>query len=204
MTILFLIVFIIGIYSLIQHRLNIKKAADYSENALFPSNKEEFRHILIPNEWKEMQPLSKNSRSYQWVKWGTNIIFVILIILLIVVLTSELLGPPILSFSYIFFNLIALVKHQGSFYILSDGLILDGKYISAKEIKHYEVEKIVRWHSLYGLHDRVNNGYKLSFKKKNGFMGSSFVVIEDEEHLKRIQSYLADLSIPLVETESSQ
>ncbi|WP_449538732.1 hypothetical protein [Ferdinandcohnia sp. Marseille-Q9671] len=188
--IFFTIVYILGVYYLIQYRLSIKKAVDISKDALFPRTEEEFRSILIPNEYKEMEPLTKTTKSYKFVKWGTTIVIVILLGLLIVVLTTDFLGSSFFSMAYLFFVLLSAVQHRGNLFLLQKGIILQGRYFPYSRVKEYEVEQIVRWHDLYGMHDRVNFSYKLTIKVKSLLPFINFVVIEDPAHLDRILTLL--------------
>lgn len=197
---LFILIFIKGIAYLIQYRLNIKKAVEMSSAALYPKAKKEFQHILIPNEWKEMEPLSKNTKTYKYVKWGTFFALLLLLILLIMVLATDWLKSSFFSSAYLFFILISSVKHKSCFYVLSDGVILDGRYYSTQHIHSYKTEKIIRWHELYGYSTRVDNGYKLSIKAKGTlFWTKKYVVIENQEQLEQIESLLGDLGIKKVE-----
>ncbi|HZH62690.1 MAG TPA: hypothetical protein VEY70_24640, partial [Metabacillus sp.] len=192
--------FIMGITYLIQYRLNIKKAAEMANDAVYPKVKRDYQHILIPNEWKEMEALSKNAKTYKYVKWGTFIALLLLFILLIMVLVTDWLKSSFFSSAYLFFILISSVKHKSCFYILSDGIILDGRYYSTQHIHSYKTEKIIRWHELYGYSTRVDNGYKLSIKVKGTlFSTTTFIVIENQEQLKQIESLLGELVIKKVE-----
>lgn len=201
--IIFSVIFIISVYYLIQYRLNLKKAADIAEKALFPRSEEEYRGILIPIEWKEMLPLSKHTKSYQYVKWGTVLALILLSIVLYMIVTTDLIGSSFFSLSYIFFAILNAIKHQGNLYILPKGLILNGKYFSSTNIKYYEVEKIIRWHELYGLDDRVNNAYKLTFKVKNQLFQPNCFVIEKSEDLDKIHGLLERQKIPRYTTKVS-
>lgn len=193
--ILFSAIFILGVYYLIQYRLNIKKAADYTKDALFPRSEEDFHKVLIPSEWKEMQPLSKTSKSYLYVKWGTAGAIVLLLALLVVVLTTDLIGSSFFSFAYFFFAIISLVHHKGNLYLLANGIILHGRYYPFHKVKSYEVEQIVRWHELYGLSDRLNNSFKLSIKVKSWLPQQSLVVIEEISDVERIIQFFEDNGI---------
>ncbi|RFB10199.1 hypothetical protein DZB84_23025 [Bacillus sp. HNG] len=186
LNIFFTIVYILGVYYLIQYRMSIKKAVDLSKEALFPQTEEEFRGILIPTEYKEMEPLSKSTRSYKFVKWGTVVAIVVLLGLLIVILTTDFLGSSFFSMAYLFFVIISAIRHRGNLFILPKGIILQGRYFSYSRVKEYEVERIVRWHDLYGINDRMNFSYKLTIKVKGFFPLVNFVVVEKEEHLEKI------------------
>lgn len=189
--IIFIIIFITCIAYIIQYRMNIKKAAEMSTQALFPRTEREFNSILIPAEWKEMQPISKHSRSYQYVKWATLAALILLFILLVVVLTTDWIESSLFSSAYLFFILIKSVQHKGCLFILSKGVIINGKFYHPNQISSYQTEKIIRWHELYGYSTRVDNGYKLTlFHKKSWLNPSSYVVVENEEHLKKITSFL--------------
>ncbi|MCV9887149.1 hypothetical protein [Metabacillus halosaccharovorans] len=197
--ILYIVIFIMGIGYLIQYRLNIKKAAEMSQDALFPKRQTDFQHILIPTEWKEMEPLSKNAKTYQYVKWGTFFALVLLFILLIMVLATDWLKSSFISSAYLFFILISAVKHKSCFYVLADGIILDGRYYSTQQIQSYKTEKIIRWHELYGYSTRVDNGYKLSVKVKGTLIFTTkYVVIENQEQVNKIQSLFDEQGIAKV------
>ncbi|MEH7013295.1 hypothetical protein V7087_21210 [Neobacillus niacini] len=184
---LFSLFYILGVYYLISYQLKIKKAADSAREAIFPKTKSEFDSILIPTEWKEMEPLTKKTKSYRLVKWGTITALVLLSLLLWMVISTNWIKSSFFTLAYLFFAIINLIHHRGNLYILQRGLILFGKYYSFKRVNYYEVEKIVRWHELYGLDSSVNNGYKLTIIfKKQLFSSSKFVVIKDFEHLKQI------------------
>ncbi|WP_234987320.1 hypothetical protein [Bacillus sinesaloumensis] len=173
-------------YYLIQYRNSIEKAVDLSKQAIFPQTKQEFQSILIPTEFKEMEPLSKSTKSYKIVKWGTVAAIFILIGLLIVVFTTDYLRSSIFSLSYFFFAIITAVRHRGNLFLLPDGIILQGRYFSYNRVKEYEVEQIVRWHDLYGLEDRLNFSYKLTVKVKGFFPLVNYVAVENEDHLNKI------------------
>lgn len=196
--------FIVSIYFIIQYRQNLRVAASRSKDALYPANRTEMDGILIPPEWRRMEPLSKQTKSYQYVKWATIITLVLLTVLLTFALTTDILHSSFLSFAYLFFTFIRFIKHKGNLYILSDGLILNGKIYSFYQIKYFETEQIVRWHELYGLDYRVNNRYKLSFKIKHQ-LTSPYFVIESEDELNRIVSILSEYGISRsVENDTSK
>ncbi|MFZ3589444.1 hypothetical protein ACOI1C_09215 [Bacillus sp. DJP31] len=90
--ILFSVMYILGAYYLIIYRLNLKKAADLSMGALYPKKEEEFSSILLPIGWKEMEPLTKEKKSYQFVKWGTPLALGLLTVLVVIVLSTDWLG----------------------------------------------------------------------------------------------------------------
>lgn len=171
---------------MIQYRLSLKKAVDLSTEALFPQMEDEFRGILIPSGFKEMEPLSTSTKSYKFVKWGTVVAIVVLLGILIVFLTTDFLGSSFFSMAYLFFVIISAVRHRGNLFLLPKGIILQGRYFSYRQIKEYEVERIVRWHDLYGIADRLNFSYKLTIKVKRFFPLVNFVVVEKEEHLEKI------------------
>ncbi|MCC3358553.1 hypothetical protein [Bacillus sp. REN16] len=186
LNILFTIIFILGVYYLIQYRMSIKKAVDLSKEALFPQTEEEFQGILIPTEYKEMEPLSKSTKSYKFVKWGTVIASVVLLGILMVILTTDFLGSSFFSMAYLFFAIISAIRHRGNLFLLPKGIILQGRYFSYSRVREYEVERIVRWHDLYGINDRMNFSYQLTIKVKGFFPLVNFVVVENEAHLEKI------------------
>ncbi|WP_077210527.1 hypothetical protein [Bacillus dakarensis] len=190
------LLFILGVYHLVRYRLNLKKAAELSKSSLFPLEEDEFRSILIPAEWKEMEPIKKSSRSYQFVKWGTVAALILLTLLLWIVITTDLLGTSFFSFAYLFFVIISAVKHRGNLFILPNGIILNGRYFFAPSIKSYEIEKIIRWHELYGLHPRVDNAYKLTLNVKGNLFHNNYVVVDDPAHLIKIIDLLEQQGIP--------
>ncbi|WML39939.1 hypothetical protein RCG19_22700 [Neobacillus sp. OS1-2] len=189
-TFIFTILFIGGIYYLIRNLVNLKIAADLSAEALYPTNENEFAGIIIPNEWKQMEPLTKNTKSYQYVKWGTLTVLLVLTILLVIVLTTDWIGPPYFSLATLLFLLINSIRHQGNFFILQKGIILNGKFVSFNQIKHCETEQIVRWHALYGLDSKVNNAFRLTIRLKRTFVQPQFLVVENAVQLKKISSIL--------------
>ena len=146
-----------------------------------------------------MEPLKKNTKSYQFVKWGTLAVLVLLIGLLWIVFTTEWLDSSFLSSAYLFFIIIHAVRHRGNLFILPKGLILNGKYYHSSKIKHYETEKIVRWHELYGLHSRLNNAYKLTIEMKKMVFQPDFVVIEDLGQLEKIIALLDQQGIQRIQ-----
>jgi hypothetical protein len=180
----------LGVIYLLWYRLNLKKAAEMAKEAVFPRQNAEFSSILIPTEFKEMKPLTKNTRSYQIVKWGTVAVCILFSALLWMVYATNWLQASFLNLIYLFCVILSWIHHPGNFYILSKGLIVNGRYFTFNRIKKYETEKIVRWHDLYGLESRVNNAYKFTIKLKNGFFQPNYVVIEDLSHLEKIISLL--------------
>ncbi len=196
--VLFTIIFLFGIGYLIRYRLNLKKAAELTKGAQYPKNKSEFASILIPTEWKEMEPLTKLTKSYQFVKWATVTALLLLAGLAWIVLATDWLNSAFFTIAYLFFWMISSIQHRGNLYLLPNGLIMNGKYYSIHQIKHYETEQIVRWHELYGLDPRVNNAYKLTIKSKRRFQ-SHFFIVEDCNHLEQIQTILEKQGIHRVE-----
>ncbi|MGE7625105.1 hypothetical protein ACQKMD_19375 [Viridibacillus sp. NPDC096237] len=188
--IIFTIIFVLGVYLLIRYRLNLSKAVQLSKNALFPTKEDDFNSLLSPTEWKEMEPLSKNTKSYLFVKWGTPVALILLALLLWFVLMTDVLGSSSFSIASLFLVIITVIKHPGNLFILTSGLIFDSKYYSFNQIKGYEVEKISRWHELYGLDPKVNNGYKFSLKIKNKPFSPNFIVVKDHENLSKIVDLL--------------
>lgn len=176
--------------------ISLKKAAETSKESLFPVKKDEYQSILIPHEWKEMEPINKNSKSYQLAKWGTFAALILLSLLILVVLTTDWLNTSFISFAYFFFVIISAIKHRGNLFILPKGIILNGRYFSNASIKFYEIEKIIRWHELYGLHSRVDNAYKITIKVKGNFFHNHFVVMENPAYLVKIINLLDQQGIP--------
>lgn len=184
---LFLTIFIFGVFYLIRYQVNLKRAAEISQHALFPKTEREFASVLIPAEWKEMEPLTKSTKSYLYVKWGTAAALLLVTILLGVSLVTDWFETSLFSFVYFFFVIIRAIPHRGNLFIFQEGLILNGRYYSNNQIRSYEVEEVVRWHELYGLDDRVNYGYKLTFHvKKLRLLEANYVVVAEQEHLDRI------------------
>ncbi len=77
-----------------------------------------------------MAPLTKNTRAYQLVKWGTVAAIFFLIVLLGVVVLTNWLDASYFSVVYLFLLIISAVKHKGNLYVTSNGIILHGKYYS--------------------------------------------------------------------------
>jgi hypothetical protein len=200
---LFGVIFISGIYYLVRYRLSLRKAAESAPAAVYPQSKEEFSGILLPGEWLEMEPLNKQSRSYQVVKWGTYAALALLITLLGVVLATDWLETQFFMVSYLFFMILSAIRHRGNFFILPKGVILNSRYYSFSEIKFYETEKIVRWHELYGLDQRADNGFKLTFKIKTKWLQPNYVVIQHPEQLNRITDLLKKQGVAGMEKEAS-
>ncbi|WP_409252965.1 hypothetical protein V1502_03275 [Bacillus sp. SCS-153A] len=199
----FLLIFGLGIYHLLRYRLNLKKAAETSKEALFPTSKKELSSILLPGEWLEMEPLTKDSTSYRVVKWGTLAALVLLTLLLWVILFTNWVDTMFFSISYLFFLIISAVRHRGNFFVLPGGIILNARYYHFSEIKIYEAEKIIKWHELYGLDPRANNGYKLSFKIKNKLFQPNFLVIQHQEQMEKIWGLLEENGVSGVKKEAS-
>lgn len=196
MNILFSSIYILCVFYLINHQVNLKKAAQSAKDAIYPKTESEFDSILIPTEWKAMEPLTKKTKSYQLVKWGTIISLILLSFILWIVLFTTWLESSIFTLAYIFFVILKLIHHRGNLYILPKGLILFGKYYSLNQVKNYTIEKIVIWHELYGLDPSVNNGYKLSINIKKKFNSySKFVVIKDVDHLNKMINLLEENGI---------
>ncbi|WP_312474515.1 hypothetical protein [Neobacillus sp.] len=189
-TVLFTVLFIIGNYYLIRNLVNLKMAADASKAALYPITESEFDGIIIPNEWKQMEPITKKTKSYRYVKWGTIASLGLLTILLVMVLTTDWFGSSYFSLAYLFFIIMKSVRHRGNLFILPKGIILNGKLVSYNQIKHYETEQIVRWHALYGLDEKVNNAFKLTFRLKRTIFDPPFIVVKNVEQFEHINGLL--------------
>ncbi len=203
-TIIFTAIFITGVFYLFRNLLNLKMAAEVSKDALYPKTETEFAGIIIPPEWKQMEPLSKKTKSYRFVKWGTISALGLLTVLLVIVLTTDWLRSSNLSLAYLFFVIIHSVRHRGSLFILPKGIILNGKFVFFHQIKHYETEQIVRWHRLYGLDEKVNNAYKLTFKLKRTIFQPELVVIRTAAQLDQITSLLHQKGVRCKENLSNQ
>lgn len=204
-SIFYIVIFILSVSYLIRFRLNIKKAAEIANEALYPRKEDEFASILIPLEWKEMGPLSKKTKSYQYVNWGTFAALVLLVVLLGIVLSTNWLGTDFLNLAFIFFLIINAVRHQGNLFILPKGIIMNGKYYSSNQIKSYESEQIIRWHELYGLDSRVNNAYKLTINVKKMFIQPDYIVVKDRTYLEKINALLEQQGISgLIKTDQSK
>ncbi len=199
----FTLLFIFGVYYLLRNSYNIAIAAERSKEALYPGTEEEYKNIFPASENKEMEPLTKDTRTYRFVQWGTAVAIVLLGILFVYVITTDL-HFSFLTAANLFGFIIFLVRLPGNFYIHSDGLILNGKFFSPRKIKGYSVEKIVRWHELYGLHPGMNNGYKLTLHFRKGFVFHHFVVIRELEELKKVEKYLHDLGIYELNKEQNE
>lgn len=205
-TIIFVAILIIGIYYLIRKFFNLKKAINLARKAMFPVTEEEFSSVLIPREWKTASRLFNQTKSYQLVKWGTIVALIILGVLIVLVVYIDWLSSSLFSSAYLFYMLLNAIKHPGNFFIVPHGIILDSKFIASSEIKDYSVEKIVRWHALYGLDSRADNGYKLSFNF-NGLSPEDYVVITEKKELKMVTELLdaqgIELKIELDESASA-
>ncbi|WP_253701165.1 hypothetical protein [Bacillus sp. FJAT-29814] len=175
---------------MLRNLLNLKKAAEQANSALYPIHESEFAEIIVPVEWKPMEPLSKNAKSYRYVKWGTLAALVLLSVLLVVVVTTDILTSAYLSMGYLFFAIINGVRHRGSLFILPKGIILNGKFVSYHQIKHYQTEQIVRWHDLYGLDPKVNNAYKLTITLKRTWFQPQYLVVATAGQLGKITTLL--------------
>ncbi|MED4205455.1 hypothetical protein [Neobacillus mesonae] len=180
----------IGIFYLVRNLVNLKMTAAVSKDALYPKTEEEFAGIIIPIEWKEMEPISKKTKSYRYVKWGTIAVLCTLIVLLVIALTTDWLRESYISLASLLFLVLNAVRHPGSLYILPKGIILNGKFVFFHEIKHFETEQIVRWHHLYGLDEKVNNAYKLTFKLKRTIFQPEILVVRTAAQLEQITSLL--------------
>lgn len=142
-----------------------------------------------------MVPFTKGTKSYQYVKWGTMVALILLTVLLWIVLATDWLGSAYFSAAYLFIAIISAIKHPGNLFVLPKGLILNGKYYSVNQIKYYEIEKIIRWHELYGLDSRVNNAYKVTIKAKKKLVQPNFVVVNGLEHFEQIILFLEEVGI---------
>lgn len=191
----FTVFFLVVICSIIKYRFNLKKAAELSVTALYPNDTNTHLRILVPVEWKEMEPLSKDTKSYKIVNWVTIFAALLLMILLGIVIATDWLDSSFLSTAYGIFVLIRFVKHQGNMYILPNGIILNSRFFSFRQLKGFEVEKIVRWHELYGLDDRLNNAYKLTFLFKKRLLVSNYFVVQDHLHLETVADMLKALGL---------
>lgn len=187
---LFISIFIVGVYYIIRYRFNLKKAVVSSKTAMYPQEPGEFTSILLPGEWKEMEPLDDRSKSYRFVKWGTSAVLMLLLLQLWVVLATDWLDTSFFSAAYLFFVIISAVRHRGNFFILSEGIILNARYYSFSQITYYKTEKVSLGHELYGLDSRVDNGFKLTFNIKNKLFHPDYVIVEDRENLDKITSML--------------
>ncbi|WHY75414.1 hypothetical protein QNH20_14805 [Neobacillus sp. WH10] len=187
---IFTLIFIYGIYYLILNLLNLKKAADVSKEAIYPIKESDFAGIIIPNEWKQMEPLSKNTKSYRYVTWGTLAALIMLLLLFLIVVSSDRIGSSYFSLAYLFFIIINSIRHRGNLFILPKGIILNGKFVFFNQIKHVETEQIVRWHNLYGLDSKINNAYKLTIKLKRTLFQPNFLVVEKAAQLEQISALL--------------
>ncbi|WP_240189768.1 hypothetical protein [Bacillus sp. P14.5] len=108
---------------------------------------------------------------------------------------NRLAGLSFFFTVYFFFIIISAIKHRGNFFILPKGIILNARYYPVSEVKHYEIEKIKRWHELYGLDERADNGYKLSFKIRNKVIQPNYVIIENDEQLGKIKGLLEEKGV---------
>lgn len=116
-----------------------------------------------------MQPLTKNTKSYQYVKWGTVVAIILLMVLLVIVLSTDWLGSSYFSVGYLFLAIITAIRHRGNLYICSTGIILNNKFYASNQIQSYQTEKIIRWPELYGLNPRLNNAFKLTLFRRKVF-----------------------------------
>ena len=191
----FSIIYLICIIYMISYRLNIKKAVERSVEAYYPSAHSTLDNILVPDRWEPMIPLDKRSKSYRIVHWGTPALILLMSILFILVFGMDFLHGSFINFGYIFFTFLVMIRHQGNIYLLNDGVILNGRFFSWNKVKGYRVEKIVKWHELYGLDDRLNNSYKVSLLLKRGIFQPNYVVLTEECDMKTAVQLLEDKGI---------
>lgn len=190
-----LLLFIFGVYYLLRNLYHVTAGIRRVEEALYPGGEEEMKHILIPNEWKEMKPLHRDTKTYRIVQWGTVAALFALGILFVVAVVVDLNPALLPTFLYLFLAILLAVKHPGNLYILPDGMILNGRYLPTGLIRGYKTEEIVRWHELYGLDPRINNKYKLTVVLRRRFFTTKFFVVTEREELQKIERSLRKMGI---------
>lgn len=199
-----ILMFLICSTYLIRHFISVHKAVELSRRVIFPATETEYKRILLPGgQWEEMQTLSRKTKSYQVVKWGTILSILVMLAFTIFTVTDEQRTFSFITIGYVFFSFIELVKHPGNFYLLEEGFIINGKFYRYDQVVEWKAEKVVRWSELYGLDDRVNHGYKWSVKVKRTLFQPSFVVIEDDETLNQVVDLLEKhTSTPVIQAEA--
>ncbi|KUP08609.1 hypothetical protein Q73_05305 [Bacillus coahuilensis m2-6] len=179
------VVSLFTIYFAINSIVHLKKTMVASKSSYFP-NEPEMKSILFPNEWEQMEPVNENSSSYKWVIRGNLIAIVMTIVIYIILLKY---GPVNLSTLPLFLYIITTVftgfnQRVRNLYIVEHGLIVKNKLYNKEKISFIEIEKIIKWHPLYGLSQEINNGYRIKIVKRLS-LASDIVVITEDKVLDR-------------------
>ncbi|MEI5907480.1 hypothetical protein WAK64_10465 [Bacillus spongiae] len=179
---------------LIYYQYQIRKAMQLTEEALFPQ-KDQYEKVLTPYAWTEMRPLTKDAKSYKYYNWLTVVIVLLLIAMFYFVFIDKTIQGNVIVTSYLLLSMTNLIRLPASFYLIPNGLILNGFFYPWSKINSYEVERIVKWHSMYGLHEKINNGYCVRFQIKKRWLRPQPIVISDYETFHFINNYLIERGI---------
>ncbi|WP_243290462.1 hypothetical protein [Bacillus sp. FJAT-47783] len=188
-TYLFLTLYLLGIGYIIFYRYQLKVSVEKIRNALDTNKIPHFQSIRIPVDWKEMEQLEKRAKGYRLAHWLTiGLISIMTTILFLVIKFKSLDEISLLMLSFVLSLHISSVLQRGNFYLLPDGLVINSMFYSWDAVQLVRVEKIVKWHELYGLDDAINDGFKLTVRVKRKLFQPQYIVVTEEEELNEMVS----------------
>jgi hypothetical protein len=182
----FIVLFVFCMSYIIRQHKRLKMAIHLSRNAHFPITEDEYDGIRTAPGWKGMEPLTEESKGYRQVRLLTFLAIILMSSIVTIIIFTDWFDAAFLNIVYMFIPIMSLIKHHGSFFLLQKGIVFQGFFYPWGSIEYYEIEKIIKWHDLYGYHDKVNNGYKLSIKVKGKFTKPSYIVISNREVLDKV------------------
>lgn len=175
---------------LIRYNFQLRNAINLSQEALYPSN-EDYHAIRFLPEMKTEKPLKKDSRGYRLVQWTTVLTICLFVVFVIVTFTTNWFHSSYFTLSVFFYLFTKSIKLQDSFFIVKEGIVMNGNFHHYTAIDSFGIEEIKKWHKFYGLHEDVNHGYHLEIKlKKRLFSKKYSIIITDKVVLQKIATFL--------------
>ncbi|WP_335869510.1 hypothetical protein [Bacillus sp. 2205SS5-2] len=187
---IFYVLLFIGVFiQVIYYRYQLRSSVYLTKQAIFPMEQAQYETIRIAPEWNAMQPFTSTSKRYKWINIITLLILAFVGFLGYFVFIDQAIQEQFILVIYLLASVPGWMKQPGNIYIVKKGVILHGLFYRWSEVKSYEVEKVVKWHSLYGYHEKVNNGYLLKVRIKRKWLQPEAVVFSDKKRLDEALSY---------------
>lgn len=183
-----IVVYGIGVGYIIYFRYQLKISAEKVER----EGGITYQSLCQQNSWKKSQPLLKNTRDYKMIHWLAIIIPSLFGLTVIGTLLIDRLGVSFFINANMFLlYTLPLFTTKAYFYFFQDGVIINGVCYAWEKLESVQVEKITKWHPLYGLNKDINDGYRIVIHVKRKFFNKHYMIVTDQEEkddiIKRIE-----------------
>ncbi|WP_243387708.1 hypothetical protein [Bacillus kexueae] len=171
------------VFVILFYRYQLKKSLERVESGEGIS----FYSVRRENDWKAVQPLSRKSKDYLIIHWCAIALPFLYAGILFIIFVFNILDTWFFIYgNFLLFHILPFLMRRFYFYLLNDGLIIHGVFYHWDKIERVEVEKITKWHPLYGLDKEINDGYRIVFFLNQKMNRKQTIVLVDEEEKNTI------------------